>query len=155
MDEANLKVGIQYEMLTIDLPTALDEGAKMPERAHEDDAGLDLYSRDDKWVSPGESAVFDTGVHIDLPPYTCALMVAKSGLNTMHDILSTGLIDSGYTGSMVVKLYNHGKTPYFVRKGDKISQLVVLPYVNAVPVLVDHLERESERGDLGFGSTGK
>ena len=132
----------------------LDDGALAPTRAHETDAGLDLYSREKRIIHPGESVCFDTGVHIELPKGHCAMLVSKSGLNVNHDITSTGLIDEGYSGEITVKLYNHGGFDYAVKKGDKISQLVIIP-VRYEPVeIVDEIGG-GERGDAGFGSTGK
>ncbi len=132
----------------------LEEGAFAPTRAHDTDAGLDLYSRDDKIIPAGDSACFDTGVHIELPSGCCAMLVSKSGLNVRKDITSTGLIDEGYSGSIVVKLYNHGSKEIQIRKGDKISQLVVFP-VRYEPVEIAEDIRAGERGDAGFGSTGR
>jgi dUTP pyrophosphatase len=132
----------------------LDPGAKMPTRAHETDAGLDLYSTEDAVINPGESHTFDTGVHIELPPNTTGFIKSKSGLNVKHGITSDGVIDVGYTGSIAVKLYNHGRFPVYIQKGQKISQLVVLPILTPVPVLVESLE-DTERGTGGFGSTGQ
>lgn len=134
----------------------LDEGAIMPTRAHDTDAGLDLYSREDKKVPAHGSAVFDTGVHIELPktPLSVGFIKSKSGLNVHHNITSEGVIDVGYTGSIRVKLYNHGNISYAVNKGDKISQLVILPILSLEPELVDSLKK-TERGDGGFGSTGR
>lgn len=132
----------------------LDEGAKMPTRAHEYDAGLDLYSRETQIVSAKESAIFDTGVHIELPPGTVGMLKSKSGLNVKHGITSEGVIDVGYTGSIVVKLYNHSGYDYKVNEGDKISQLVILPVLTLDVELVDKLD-ETERGNSGFGSTGR
>ena len=133
----------------------LDEGAYMPERAHRTDAGLDLRSRESKTVPAHGSAVFHTGVHVELPEGTCGVLMSKSGLNTNHSITSTGLVDEGYSGEVVVKLYNHSITPYFVEKGDKISQLVVLPCYYGILQLVADFGEETERGDKGFGSTGR
>lgn len=132
----------------------LDEGAKMPTRAHETDAGLDIYSREDQIVPAKESAIFDTGVHIELPPNTTGFLKSKSGLNVKHGIVSEGVIDVGYTGSIVVKLYNHSGFDYKVKTGDKISQLVIIPIITPTPYLVESLE-ETDRGDNGFGSTGR
>ena len=133
-----------------------DEGAFMPTRAHDTDAGLDLYSREDKKVPAQGSAVFDTGVHIELPknPLTVGFLKSKSGLNIRNNITSDGTIDVGYTGSIRVKLYNHGKISYAVNRGDKISQLVILPILTPELELAETL-RETERGDGGFGSTGR
>lgn len=132
----------------------LDDGAIMPTRAHKEDAGLDLYAREPQIVPAKESAKFDTGVHIELPVGTVGFLKSKSGLNVNHGITSEGVIDAGYTGSITVKLYNNSGYDYTVKAGDKISQLVILPIYTPKPVLVDDLE-ETERGDGGFGSTGR
>ena len=132
----------------------LDPGAYMPERAHETDAGLDLRSLEDKTVLAYSSAVFRTGVHVQLPYGTAGLLISKSGLNIKNDITSTGLIDEGYTGEIMVKLQNHGSTSYRVNAGDKISQLVIVPVMYVSCELVDRLD-ETERGNNGFGSSGK
>ena len=132
----------------------LDSGARMPVRAHSTDAGYDLFSREDKVIVGGQSEVFDTGVHVQLPRFCAGLLVSKSGLNVKYNITSTGLIDEGYTGSIRVKLYNHGSEPYRVSAGDKISQLVVIPIVLPDLKAVEELE-ETDRGDNGFGSSGK
>lgn len=132
----------------------LDYYAYLPTRAHETDAGLDLKSPMDVTVGPMAGAEIPTGVHVQLPAGSCGLLVSKSGLNTKHDITSTGLIDEGYTGEIVVKIYNHGAKPYHVHAGDKISQLVVLPVHYETVELVDSLD-ESARGSAGFGSTGR
>jgi dUTP pyrophosphatase len=132
----------------------LDEGAVMPTRAHETDAGFDLYARERKPIRGGSSAVFDTGVHIELPSGTVGFLKSKSGLNVNHGLTSEGVIDAGYTGSIRVKLFNHSQKDYIVEKGDKISQLVILSFIAPSLDLVDKLE-PTERGDGGFGSTGR
>ena len=133
----------------------LDPGAICPTRAHEYDAGLDLYSREDKTIYAGESAVFDTGVHITLPPCTAGFLKSKSGLNVKHGITSEGVVDTGYTGSIIVKLYNHSDKSYQIKTGDKITQLVVVRIDLPEVTVVDELETRTERGDNGFGSTGR
>ena len=132
----------------------LDEGAYMPTRAHDADAGLDLYARDGAIVSARESTTFDTGVHIELPPDTVGFIKSKSGLNVKHGITSEGVIDEGYVGSIVVKLYNNSGRDYRVNKGDKISQLVILPILKPALEVVDSLG-DTERGSNGFGSSGR
>lgn len=135
----------------------LEPGATMPAKAHDTDGGYDICSRDTVTIYAGESATFDTGVHIAIPRGFAGLLVCKSGLNVKHGILSSGLIDCGYTGSISVKLYNHGAEQYTVHKGDKISQLVIIAigHTNAVQVgSMDELDA-GERGGNGFGSTGK
>ena len=133
----------------------LDEGAFMPTKAHKCDAGLDLMSRESRVVRAHQSAIFHTGVHVEIPEGCAGLLVSKSGLNVRHDITSTGLIDHGYTGEIVVKLDNGGETDYQVNKGDKISQLVVLPlWYDPLIEIVDDLG-DTERGNKGFGSSGR
>ena len=101
------------------------------------------------------SATFDTGVHVALPAGTAGFLKSKSGLNVKHGITSEGVIDTGYTGSIVAKLYNHSSEDYTIRSGDKITQLVVLPVI--IPERLVTVERldETERGDGGFGSSGR
>ena len=132
----------------------LDDLAYMPMRAHATDAGLDLRSPDTMVVLGHGSVCIDTGVHVQLPPGTAGLLVSKSGLNVNHGITSTGLIDEGYTGSIKVKLYNHSNEAYVVNEGDKISQLVIIPVIRERLELVPQLD-ESDRGENGFGSSGR
>ena len=132
----------------------LDAGAYMPERAHTTDAGLDLRTPIGFSIEPGCSAAVDTGVHIQLPPGTVGMLKSKSGLNVNYGILCEGVIDEGYTGSIVAKLYNHGQYTAFFNAGEKITQLVVLPCIYVEPEEVEVVSG-GERGDNGFGSTGK
>ena len=133
----------------------LDEGAIMPTRAHDTDAGLDLYCMDKLvFIQPGDSAVFDTGVHVELPPNTVGMLKSKSGLNVNHGLVGEGVIDVGYTGSIRVKLYNHSNHGYTVRRGDKISQLVVMPIIIPALEVVGELSA-TQRGNNGFGSSGR
>ena len=133
----------------------LDKGAFAPERAHSTDAGLDIRSRETVVVRACGSAILRTGMHIKLPKGTCGVLISKSGLNVKHDITSTGLIDEGYDGEILVKLYNHGYDDYVVQKGDKISQLVVVPVLYEPVEIVENLGQDSERGSDGFGSSGR
>ena len=132
----------------------IDGNAFMPTRAYETDAGLDLYSPVDVKVPANGSVCIDTGVHIELPKNTTGFVKSKSGLNVKFGITSEGVIDVGYTGSIAVKLYNHSSKSYRVLRGDKISQLVILPILTPTLEEVSELE-ETERGNGGFGSTGR
>lgn len=132
----------------------LDDGAFMPSRGHKTDAGLDLRTPRPVTVPAYGSAIVDTGVHVELPHGCAGLLVSKSGLNVRHGITSTGLIDEGYTGSIVVKLYNHGGTDHAFEAGDKVTQLVVIPVVSE-PLEQVSAFKATERGDNGFGSTGR
>ena len=140
----------------------LDKGAKMPTRAHETDAGLDLYTPHGVAVSGTEEyyggvdigcATIDTGVHVEIPKGFVGFIKSKSGLNVKHGLIAEGVIDSGYTGSIVVKLYNLTSDDHYFKAGDKIAQLVLLPIITPELELVDALD-QTERGDNGFGSTG-
>lgn len=147
----------------------LDKGAYLPERAHPRDAGLDLRAPDiegtpgDKiygilrgLIPPGESRFFDTGVHIELPPGTVGLVMTRSGMNrkNMH---CEGVIDENYRGSIGVTLYNASDGVKEIRSGNKIAQLVIVNcvYEDCEEVSCIGELSESDRGQDGFGSTGK
>ena len=132
----------------------LDEGARMPEKAHATDVGYDIFSPIDAIVPAHKSVFIDSGVHIQIPLGVAGVLISKSGLNVKHSITSTGLIDPGYTGSIGVKLYNNSSTDYHIAAGDKITQIMFTPYVTALFETKDSLD-DTERGDDGFGSTGK
>ena len=142
-------------MKSVTMKIILDKGAKMPTRAHADDAGLDLYSRENRVIYPHSSATFDIGVHIEIPRGYVGMIKSKSGLNVKHGLTSEGVLDCGYTGSIRVKLYNHSSEAYTVAAGDKISQLVITPFIAPELELVKDFGAETERGDNGFGSTGR
>jgi dUTP pyrophosphatase len=144
----------------------LDKGAILPTRAHETDAGLDLYTPVDVYVARSEKpsemlhgvdigcVTIDTGVHIEIPKGYVGYIKSKSGLNVKHGLTAEGVIDCGYTGSIVVKLYNHTSQSYHFNAGDKIAQLVIHPISTPNLELVDELE-DTERGSNGFGSSGR
>ena len=147
----------------------LDKGAILPTRAHETDAGLDLYTPFDCNVLPSKgndifggffdsgeigSVTIDTGVHVEIPKGYVGFIKSKSGLMVKAGLTADGTIDSGYTGSIVVKLFNHTSNDYRFKAGEKIAQLVILPIITPDLEVVDSLE-DTERGSGGFGSTGK
>lgn len=132
----------------------LDEDAYMPTKAHLDDAGFDLYSPISVVVPKRGYVSIDTGVHIQIPSGMVGFLKSKSGLNVKHSILSEGVIDCGYTGTIVVKLYNHSDIDYKIEKGNKITQIVFLPIPSITLKQVECLEN-SDRGNNGFGSSGK
>ena len=135
------------------LKVKLDPGAKMPTRAHETDAGLDLYAMYKRIIPAGGSMCFDTGVHMEIPEGYAGFLKSKSGLNVNFGISGEGVIDCGYTGSIMVKLYNHSEASVEIGRGQKISQLVILPIATPELYEVDELE-DTDRGNGGFGSTG-
>lgn len=132
----------------------LMDGALLPTRAHDTDAGLDLRSPIDIYVPSRSAVIIDTGVCIELPPNTVGMLKSKSGLNVKHGLVSEGVIDVGYTGSIRVKLYNHSYSWYEVKRGDKITQLVIMPIIIPDIEVVAELD-DTDRGDRGFGSSGR
>lgn len=135
----------------------IDQYDKAPTKAHSADAGFDLYAPKDCYgvILPHTSAAIDTGTAICIPDGYCGLLVSKSGLNVKHGIKSTGLVDAGYTGNVVVKLYNDSDSPFVLEGGMKISQIVILPIPDAMLEQVKDFGVETERGVNGFGSSGK
>jgi dUTP pyrophosphatase len=125
----------------------------MPTRAHETDAGLDLYSMVDYVIPAHGIGLFDTGVHVEIPRGYVGLITAKSGL-MLKGITSRGTIDADYRGSIRAVLYNHLDKEHHIQKGQKITQLVIMPIITPELEVVGHLD-ETDRGDGGFGSSGK
>ena len=143
------------------LKVKLDEGAFAPESAHTADAGYDLRTPTDCFIPEGGFGIIDTGVHMAIPEGYVGFLKSKSGLNVKDHFTGEGVIDSGYTGSIVVKLYHNapcGLTSLFggkrFHRGDKIIQIVLLPIIKPDIEIVDSLE-DTERGDNGFGSSGR
>ena len=132
----------------------VDEGGFVPLRAHETDAGLDLRTPVDVTVPAHGSVVVDTKTHVELPQGCAGLLVSKSGLNVRHGITSTGLIDEGFTGTILVRLYNHSDEDYAFSGGDKVTQLVVFPIRYEAVEIVPEISG-GVRGDAGYGSTGR
>ena len=133
----------------------LDEGAYMPEYAHFDaDAGADIRTPIPVTVMPRSAVIIDTGIHVEIPHGFVGMLKSKSGLNVNKSILSEGVIDSGYTGTIRVKLYNHGEQTVMFERGDKVTQLVILPFLAGQFEQADSLN-DTERGAGGFGSTGR
>lgn len=133
----------------------LDKHAFLPERAHPNDAGLDLRSPAKFLIGPHSYCSVPTGVHVELPEGTAGLVKSRSGLMVRHGIVTDGLIDEGYRGEIVVWLCNTGGLAYLVERGDKIAQLVVVP-VRCEPIeITAELDMDTDRGTDGFGSTGR
>ena len=132
---------------------ALDDGATMPTRAHEYDAGLDLYAAERVRIWPHSWQAVETGVRVAIPQGFVGLLTSKSGLMRHKGMTCRGTIDSGYTGTIQAIMFNHSDTHIEIRKGEKVTQLVIMPIIRPELELVDKLE-ETERGAGGFGSTG-
>ena len=130
----------------------LDTYGIMPTRAHPDDAGLDLFSPLDCWVYKGGLKIIDTGVHVMIPKGYVGLLTSKSGLMS-QGITTRGTIDSGYTGSIKAVVYNDSQESYRIAKGQKITQLVIVPCLIPEIEVTEDLPF-TDRGDGGFGSSG-
>jgi dUTP pyrophosphatase len=143
----------------VELPVAkLKDEAVLPSRAHDGDAGLDLYACEGAHIGPGERWGVGTGVGVEIPPGHAGLVLPRSGLARDHGISlvnSPGLIDSGFRGELRVLLLNTDPAETFrVETGDRIAQLVLVPIAAATPVETVTLA-ESMRGGGGFGSSGR
>lgn len=135
----------------------LDPSAKAPTRAHEGDAGLDLYSVESARLGPGQRVTVGTGLAVAIPDGMAGLILPRSGLALKHGIAlvnSPGLIDCGYRGEIRVLLLNTDReTDFAVEPGDRIAQLLLVPFVSTHVREVDDLP-ETSRGESGFGSSG-
>ncbi|MCC7574836.1 dUTP diphosphatase [Candidatus Woesearchaeota archaeon] len=133
----------------------LEQDAKLFSYAHEGDAGLDIYSYEDKTIKAGTRETIKTGIAIALEKGYVALVWDKSGLASKKGIKTmAGVIDSGYRGEISIVLFNTSKEDYEIKKGDKIAQILIQPIISAEIEEVNSLD-ETSRGENGFGSTGK
>ena len=128
-----------------------------PERAHPYDAGLDLKTPVSVNLPAKDAVIVDLKFRVAIPEGYEGKLESKSGLNVKFDILCPGgVIDSHYTGTVKAKMYNLGNNDYHFNKGDKIVQLVIIPVATPEPMRCDELPNENtDRGDNGFGSTGR
>ena len=117
----------------------LEKGAFMPDYEFLTDVGYDLRSPVRVFVPAGRCTVIDTGVHIQLPETHSAILKSKPGLSLRYGILSEGVVDPAYTGSILVNLRNYSDKPYMVEVGDKIAQLCILPPIRPELELVTSL----------------
>lgn len=138
----------------------MDEDAVLPEYKTEGAAGLDLAVNIDRPITlkPGEGALLPSGIaiHISDPKYA-AIVIPRSGLGHSHGIVLgnlTGLIDSDYQGEIMISLWNRGKSPFVVKPGDRVAQMVFLPIATPTLYLVETFESTTKRAKNGFGSTG-
>ena len=133
----------------------LDPAAKIPRRAHADDAGFDLYALHSTWVLAQSSTTVRTGVGVGIPEGYYGRVASRSGLSVKHNVeVGAGVIDAGYRGEIIVKLYNHGDGNVLLSAGDRVAQLIVTAIYSDGIQEVASLD-DTERGAGGFGSTGK
>lgn len=131
--------------------------AKMPSRANEGDAGLDIFSIEEKVIQAGGTALISTGIQMELPKGTEAQIRPRSGLALRHAVTvlnSPGTIDEGYRGELKIILINHGKEEFKVEKHMRIAQMVIAPVLQVALENTGKLTN-TERGQGGFGSSGK
>lgn len=146
---ASKPAGVMFKKLT--------EDAVVPVKSHATDAGYDLVSVVDSTIPVGERRLIATGIAVAIPNGWVGLVAPRSGLAIKHGISVTnapGIVDSGYRGELMTIVHNLGQEEFQINKGDRIAQLVVTPYYYGESLEVDELP-EADRGDNGFGSTGR
>jgi dUTP pyrophosphatase len=134
----------------------LNENAKIPTRGSEEAAGWDLYAAESVIIEPGQTTMVSTEIAIEVPFGNFGGIFARSGLATKQGLRPAncvGVIDSDYRGPVKVALYNDSNETRVVEIGERIAQLVIIPYTSVSINVVDELSN-TERGDGGFGSTG-
>jgi dUTP pyrophosphatase len=136
----------------------LSDTGRLPSRANEGDAGLDLYAAEAVTLAPGARASVGTGIAVEIPERHAGLVLPRSGLAARHGIAlvnAPGLIDAGYRGEVRILLLNTDRdTAFEVAVGERIAQLLVVPFTQAAPLESIELAA-SERGERGFGSSGR
>ena len=138
----------------------LRENARIPQRATNGSAGMDLYACIDSSVTlaPGQLAIIPTGIAIELPDNTCAaFLYARSGLGVKHGIClsnGVGVIDSDYRGEVCAGLCNVSDKPYVIEPFERVAQMVIAPVLTPDIVETDELS-DTARGEVGFGSSGR
>lgn len=149
-----MAVDVTTEQLAVQL---LHPAAQPPERTRPGDAGFDLRAVEPFTLEPGQRALVPTGVAIALPPGHAGLVTPRSGLAIKHGISvvnGPGLVDPNYRGELKVVLVNLGDETFRGEPGDRIAQLLIVPFAAPPVAIVDALDA-TERGANGFGSSGR
>jgi dUTP pyrophosphatase len=126
-----------------------------PTYAHEGDAGADLVAIEEVWITPGAFRTIKTGTSVAIPEGHFGLVAGRSGLGIRYGIAlvkGVGVLDAGYRGEIAVGLVNHGDNPFRICEGDRIAQLIIVPFVHGLFAHLGTLP-ESARGTGGLGST--
>lgn len=133
----------------------VNDEAKLPSYAHNEDAGMDLYSNENDYLlKAGERKGFSTGIKMEIPDGYAGLIWDKSGLAIKHGIKTIGgVIDSTYRGEIVILVINLGQSEYLVEKGSKVGQMIIQK-VEHFKMSMENTINETSRGEKGFGSTG-
>lgn len=132
----------------------LSPEAKLPTKAHQEDAGFDLYSLTTEVIGPHSQKTFKTGVVMSVPAGHYSQFHDRSSMGKRGIKVMGGVIDSGYRSELLVMLNNTSNDDVIIQAGDKIAQFVILPVPTAQIVEVEELD-DSERGEKGFGSSGR
>ena len=143
---------MQYRKLRVMMDP---DAGYVPAYAHEGDAGLDLRAVEDVTVPAAWTSMVRTGLHVEIPHGCVGLVFPRSGLGSKGITLknAVGVIDSGYRGEVMAAVWNTTMEDFVIRKGDRICQMVVMPYCPCTLQEVEELS-DSERGTDGHGSTG-
>lgn len=139
------------------IPFTLDYGAHVPTFATVGSAGADMYAKTGVRIARGGWASVDTGVHVAIPQGYVGLVFPRSGLARKYGLSfvnGVGVIDSDYRGAIGMTIINNGTAPYQINRGDRIGQIVIVPFMIAQFIPVSTLD-DTERGTGGFGSTGR
>lgn len=134
----------------------LYEDVELPVYATEHAAGMDLKANEDVIIPAGERKLVGTGLAIEIPRGYFGGLYPRSGLASKHGINlanCVGVIDADYRGEIKAAIQNNSKEPFEIKKGDRICQLIIQPYIKAVLIEAENLD-ETDRGAGGFGSTG-
>lgn len=157
-----MRVGFDQEFDNTEVVDAVldDDTSQLPRRADSHSAGYDLYAHindmEEFGIMPGETLMIGTGVHVRIPNGYFGGIFARSGLAAKKGLRPAncvGVIDETYTGEIMVSLHNDSKETQVIKDGERIAQLVIIPYATVIFNQVDELEK-TERGENGFGSTG-
>jgi dUTP pyrophosphatase len=143
--------------MKIDVKIKLSNNAKLPKYQTEFSSGLDLYSNETVTIYPGQIYIFNTGISIEMPLGYEGQVRSRSGLSSKYGLFiinGVGTIDQDYRGEIKIPILNSGKDEYTVISGDRIAQLVFSPVSYAKLIICDDLS-DTNRGENGFGSTGK
>lgn len=158
------KKGYEYEPIDVEKFTRfnvkfkkLDKNAKCPEYGSANANGADLFALNEYTIDPGKTVKIQTGIALQLDHNFAGFIMARSGMACNRGLApanKVGLIDTDYRGEIIVALHNHGEQTQVIRSGDKVAQLVIIKLPQANFIDVEELDK-TERGDGGFGSTGK
>lgn len=139
----------------MELPVRLTLNGHLPVRKHSTDAGMDIATPQHIELRPGQSVFVDTCVAVKIPDGHFGLLTQRSSVGCLYEcVLSLGIIDSSYIGNLKFRMFNIGEHLVKFEPGDRVAQLVIIPFIAPEPVEVLSL-LDTERGEHGIGSTGK